>query len=50
MLQPLGVTAKEFQEVQTSMGDLIFDLVGVEKVKRKAADVKGNCELLDAIG
>ncbi|GAB4822186.1 hypothetical protein N2152v2_009232 [Parachlorella kessleri] len=50
LLQPLGVTGKEFGEVHASMYDLVFDLVGVEKAKRKAEDVKGHRELLDATG
>lgn len=47
LLEPLGIPDSEFGSITTSMMDLIFDLVGVEQKKRKAAEVKGQRAVLD---
>lgn len=58
LLQPLGVTSKEFAEVLVSMNDLIPDLVGTAADKKRSGSGSSraqqgggaNRELLDATG
>jgi hypothetical protein len=47
LLQVTGVASREFNSVVASMADLIFDVIGTAKRKRKAAEVVGNRDLLD---
>ena len=51
LLEPLGVTPKEFLEVQASMAELCPDLVGAAaKAKKKGAGAQGSRELLGDTG
>eukprot|EP00850_Spirogloea_muscicola_P016201 SM000130S27088 [mRNA] locus=s130:48920:51981:- [translate_table: standard] len=50
LLEVAGISEKEFARVCTSMLDLCFDRLGINRERRAAEDVKHNRSLLDVTG
>ncbi|MCO5604395.1 hypothetical protein L7F22_058560 [Adiantum nelumboides] len=49
LIESCGTTESEFAMVSTSMLDLCFDMVGIQKEKKDSKSVKCNRDLLDAL-
>ncbi|KAI5061835.1 hypothetical protein GOP47_0022374 [Adiantum capillus-veneris] len=49
LIESCGTSESEFATVSTSMLDLCFDMVGIQKEKKNSKSVKCNRDLLDAL-